>query len=125
MFPTPTFSAPATSPSLAAAGLANLISQVLTGSGGTSGFTSIDPKYLFWLVVLGGYISRCQGCSGKIFKSLPPPEDIVLQHKEQVLFQNPNTGSYQLSREHRNVYYHAQLSCVLRKFARNPLSNKQ
>ena len=116
MFPTPTFSAPATSPSLAAAGLANLISQVLTGSGGTSGFTSIDPKYLFWLVVLGGNISRCQGCSGKIFKSLPPPEDIVLQHKEQVLFQNPNTGSYQLSREHRNVYYHAQLSCVLRKF---------
>ena len=29
----------------------------------------------------------------------------MLQHKERVLFLNPNTGVYQLSRDYRNVYY--------------------
>ena len=49
-------------------------------------------------------------------KLLPPPDDLVIQHKEQVLFQNPKTGSFQLSRDHRNVYYHIRLACVQRKF---------
>ena len=40
----------------------------------------------------------------------------MLQHKERVLFLNPNTGVYQLSRDHRNVYYHAQKSCVCPHF---------
>jgi hypothetical protein len=79
------------SPTIAGAGLANLLSQVLTASGGA---TNIDPNYLFWVMIVGGNISRCQGCSGKILKPLPPPEDLVLQHKEQVLFQNPNTGCH-------------------------------
>ena len=43
---------------------------------------------------------------------LSPPGDIVLQHKERVLFLNPNTGVYQLSCDYHNVYYHAQKSCV-------------
>ena len=81
----------------------------------------VDPKYLFWVVFVGGNISRCQGCSGKIMrdsngKPLPPPNDLVMQHKEQVLFNNPKTGVFQLSSEHRNVYYHARLSCVKQKF---------
>ena len=29
--------------------------------------------------------------------------DIVLQHKEQVLFQNPRTGNWQMSKELRNI----------------------
>ena len=29
------------------------------------------------------------------------PNDLVVQHKEQVMFTNPNTGKYQLSGEHR------------------------
>ena len=29
-----------------------------------------------------------------------------------MLFQNPNTGMYQLSREPRNVYYHVEMSCI-------------
>ena len=104
-----------------------LISQVLSSFNSanqlcTSKASSlIDPKYLFWVVFVGGNISRCQGCSGKIMrdsngKPLPPPNDLVVQHKEQVLFINPKTGVFQLSSGHRNVYYHAHLSCVKQKF---------
>ena len=114
---------------LVASTLVSLISQVLSKynhspqpSASTSPSPSvIDPNYLFWVVLLSGNISRCQGCLGKISRSsdgkvLPPPDDLVLQHKEQVLFNNPKTGMYQLSRDYRNVYYHARLSCVKRKF---------
>ena len=38
-------------------------------------------------------------------KALPPPNNLVVQHKEQVMLNNPNTGIYQLSRDYRNVYY--------------------
>ena len=62
-----------------------------------------------------GNISRCNGCKNKIGR-LPPPGDIVLQHKERVLFLNPNTGVYQLSRDHRNVYYHALTACAYPHF---------
>ena len=49
-------------------------------------------------------------------KPLAPPGDLVLQHKEQVLFQNPKTGNFQLSYDLRNVYYHARFECVRRKY---------
>ena len=49
-------------------------------------------------------------------KALLPPNDLVVQHKEQVMFTNPNTGKYQLSRKHRNVYYHARVNCIRQKF---------
>lgn len=111
----------------AASALANIISQILSGGTSTlnmassSTVSSIDSNYLFWIVLVSGNISRCQGCLGKIGrgadgKPLPPPDDLVVQHKEQVLFNNPNTGNYQLSREHRNVYYHAKLQCIQKKF---------
>ena len=69
-----------------------------------------------------GNISRCQGCSGKILrreggKPLPPPDDLVVQHKEYVLFQNPRSGVFQLSHDLRNVYYHPRLSCIHGKFS--------
>ena len=110
----------------AANALANIIS-ILSGCTSTlntasnSTVSSIDGNYLFWIVFVTGNISRCQGCLGKIGrgpdgKPLPPPDDLVVQHKEQVLFSNPNTGNYQLSREHRNVYYHAKLQCIQKKF---------
>lgn len=97
--------------------LSSLISQVLAGARSNA----IDPNHLFWLMLVSGNISRCQGCSGKILrgadgKPLPPPDDIVLQHKEQVLFQNPKTGLFQLSHDLRNVYYHARLPCIMKKF---------
>ena len=76
---------------------------------------------IFLVMMLSGNISRCQGCSGRILrggdgKPLPPPDDLVVQHKEYVLFQNPKSGIFQLSRELRNVYYHPRLSCILSKF---------
>ena len=82
---------------------------------------TIDPQHCFWVTFVSGNISRCQGCNNKILhdsfgKTLPAPDDIVLQHKEHVLFNNPHTGTFQLSRDHRNVYYHARLSCILKKF---------
>ena len=115
---------PALASSLPANPLMTLISQVLSNFNQTctsNANSVIDPKYLFWVVFVGGNISRCQGCSGKIMrdsngKPLPPPNDLVMQHKEQVLFNNPKTGVFQLSSDHRNVYYHARLSCVRQKF---------
>ena len=76
---------------------------------------------LFWVMMISGNISRCQGCSGRILrggdgKPLPPPDDLVVQHKEYVLFQNPKSGIFQVSRDLRNVYYHPRLSCIRSKF---------
>ena len=68
-----------------------------------------------------GNISRCNGCKGRIArgqdkKSLPPPDDLVIRHRENVLFLNPNTGVYQQSREARNVYYHPWRTCIAPHF---------
>ena len=43
---------------------------------------------------------------------LPPPDDLVLGHKERVLYQNPHSGRFELSRDKRNVYYHPWRTCV-------------
>ena len=62
-----------------------------------------------WLCFVRGNISRCNGCKGKIGrqgkKPLPPPDDLVLCHRETVVFQNPNTGIFQASHKPRNIYY--------------------
>ena len=120
---------------LATNALITLISQVLSNCATPTQSTSetaslIDPNYLFWVTILSGNISRCQGCSGKILRNSdgkvpPPPNDLVLQHKEQVLFNNPKTGMYQLSSDHRNVYYHARLSCVKQFSSFNPPQHVQ
>ena len=83
---------------------------------------TIDPPCLFWVMIVFGNISRCQGCTERIMrgpggKPLPPPGDLVLQHKEHVIFQNPKTGNFQLSCDLRNVYYHARLVCVRSKYS--------
>ena len=48
--------------------------------------------FCFWVMFVSGNISRCQDCSGKIWrgvngKPLLPPDDLVVQHKQQVLVQ--------------------------------------
>ena len=68
-----------------------------------------------------GNISRCNGCKGRIAraankKPLPPPGDIVLRHKERVVYLNSRTGVYEQSRDDRNVYYHAYRTCVASHF---------
>lgn len=63
----------------------------------------------FRVVLTTSRISRCQGCRGQINHNY---DQIVLQHKEHVLFQNPHTGRWQMSRDLRNTYYHARLNCV-------------
>ena len=50
-------------------------------------------------------------------KPLPSPDDIVLRHRETIIFQNPNTGNFQASYEPRNVYYHAWKTCVAAHFS--------
>ena len=75
----------------------------------------------FWLCFIHGNISRCNGCKGRIAcgqdkKPLPPPDDLVIRHRENVLFLNPNTGVYQQSREARNVYYHPWRTCIAPHF---------
>ena len=66
----------------------------------------------FRVVFSNARISRCQGCRGQIDHNCDP---IVLQHKEHVLFQNPRTGRWQMSRELRNTYYHVRLTCLTMK----------
>ena len=56
----------------------------------------------FWVTFATPRISRCQGCLGQIHHGTAPL-DIALQHKEQIVFQNPNTGTWQLSRDLRNT----------------------
>ena len=73
----------------------------------------------FRVMFLNARISRCQGCRGKIEQVQPKPGDVVLQHIKEyvsryVLFQNPRTGSCQMSKDMRNTYYHPQLNCVSR-----------
>ena len=75
----------------------------------------------FWLLFIFGNISRCNGCKGRISRDinkqlLPPPDDIVLGHKEHVIFQNPNSGMFEQSREKRNVYYHPWRTCIAPHF---------
>ena len=75
---------------------------------------SQDDKQPFFLSFIKGNISRCAGCGLKDLRQIdgrphPPPGDLCLQHKENVLFENPRSGKYQLSKELRNVYYHARL----------------
>ena len=66
----------------------------------------------FWVTFVFGNVSCCNGCKGKIAcdpnkKALPPPDDIVLQHKEYVVYQNSRTGYlYEQSKDVCNVYYH-------------------
>ena len=70
----------------------------------------------FWVTFPTARVSRCQGCLGQICHSRTPPWNIALQHKQQVLFQNPNTGTWQLSRDLRNTYYHVSKNCVVAKY---------
>ena len=75
----------------------------------------------FWVTLLFGNVSRCNGCKGKIArgpdnKPLPPPDNLVLGHKEFVIFSNPKTGRYEQSWDKRNVYYHPWKTCVAPNF---------
>jgi len=76
-----------------------------------------QPRNHFWIVFVKGNISRCGGCGMRNMRTEagtphPAPDDICLQHKEYVMFENPRTGLVQWSRDLRNVYYHANLNCV-------------
>ena len=59
------------------------------------------------------------GCKGRIARgqALPLPDviDLVVHHRENVLFLNPNTRVYQQSREVCNAYYHPQKTSHFRK----------
>ena len=66
----------------------------------------------FRVVFSNSRISKCQGCRGQIDHN---SDQIVIQHKEHVLFQNPHTGRWQMSRELRNTYYHTRLACLTLK----------
>lgn len=82
---------------------------------------TVNASNLFWIMFISRNISRYQGCLGKILrapdgKPLPPPNDLVIQHKEHVVFQNPKSGNFQLSHYLRNVYYHPRLSCIRQSF---------
>ena len=69
----------------------------------------------FRLMFYNARISRCQGCRGEIQRGCSSPHDVIFQHKEHVLFQNPNSGNWQMSRDLRNTYYHAKFQCLASK----------
>lgn len=74
----------------------------------------------FWVAFLFGNVSRCNGCKGKIQrldgKPLPPPDDLVLGHKEFVVFINPKSSRFEQSWDKRNVYYHPRKVCIAPNF---------
>ena len=87
---------------------------------GTLPTHSTCQKTPFWLVFIKGNISRCAGCGQHNLRNTDgsvrePPDDICMQHKEHVIFENPHTGCHQMSSNLRNVYYHAFQRCVVRK----------
>ena len=89
--------------------------QQLPSSSSVQGMSADSPVgQPFCVIFLNAQILRCQGCRGKIEQGQASPEGVVLQHKEYVLFQNPRTGSWQMSKNMRNTYYHPQLNCVSR-----------
>ena len=82
-----------------------------------SGETQSPAQDPFYLTFVKGNISRCNGCKKRNLRTPqgaphPPPNDLCLQHKEFVVFENPHTGLHQLSHDLRNVYYHAQKQCI-------------
>ena len=81
-------------------------------SGGEASFSSTESSSVqgisadspvgqpFCVMFLNTRISRCQGCRGKIEQGQPSSGDVVLQHKEYVLFQNQRTaGSWQMLKD--------------------------
>lgn len=90
-------------------------------AGEDSGSQEMCDTSGFFLQFVKGNISRCAGCGKRDLRGVdgkphPPPDDLCLQHKEYVLFENPRTGAYQQSRDLRNVYYHANKMCVHPKY---------
>ena len=74
----------------------------------------------FYLTFVHGNISRCTGCKKRNLRTPdrvphPPPDDLCLQHKEYVVFENPHTGLHQMSSDLRNVYYHARKECLVKE----------
>ena len=75
----------------------------------------------FWVAFVFGNVSCCTGCKGRIRrapdnKPLPPPDNLVLGHKEYIVFSNPKTGRFEQSRDKRNVYYHPWKTCIIPNF---------
>ena len=75
----------------------------------------------FWVAFVFGNVSRCNGCKGRIRRApdnrpLPPPDNLVLGHKEYIVFSNPRTGRFEQSRDKRNVYYHPWKTCIIPNF---------
>ncbi|MCG8624506.1 MAG: hypothetical protein MJE68_21245 [Proteobacteria bacterium] len=48
---------------------------------------------------------------------MPPPNDLVLGHKEHIIFNNPKTGRFEQSWDKRNVYYHPWKTLIASQFA--------
>ena len=73
----------------------------------------------FWVALLFGNVSRCKGkiVHGPDNKPLPPPDNLVLGHKEIVIFNNPKTGRFEQSSDKCNVYYHPWKTYVDPNFA--------
>ena len=53
---------------------------------------------------------------GEDKKPLPPLDDIVLGHKEYVVYHNSKTGNFEQSWDKRNVYYHPWMTCTAPHF---------
>ncbi len=81
---------------------------------------SVDTP--FWMAFIFGNISCCNGCKGRFFRvttrtfCLCLMIIIVFGHKEFVLFQNPQSGKFEQSKERRNVYYHPWKTCIAPHF---------
>ena len=113
--------------------MSSLISRILPGSVDANPASSIihslplprsTNRYsslLFRIMTICGNISRCNGCSQKNLRGpdgrspLPPPDDLVIQHKSKCHFRILKLEIFNCLLIFRNVYYHACSACVKKK----------
>ena len=62
---------------------------------------------IFFPCFVKGNISRYYGCGKHNLRVLV----LCVQHKEQVLYENPNISLYKVLSDLRNVCYHPSLAC--------------
>lgn len=74
-------------------------------------YSPSDDGHPFRVHFVIGNISVCHGCKGWYRKDLGPPHDLCIQHEEWRTYTAPGLDSPQT--KFSNVYYHANVSCIM------------
>jgi len=84
--------------------ISSLLSQMLSAQLPTN---VINPNYLFWVMLVSGNISRCQGCSGKILRASNGKPSL----HQMILFFSTRNRCY--SRIQIQVFFNCPMTCAM------------